>query len=138
MGVIHRFTGREGGWDWDGVPVQEYGAARPGVTVRRFISRADNSNNMEVRYFEMEPGASTSCERHSYEHSVLILRGRGTARLGDEVITVAFGDAVFVPVNEIHQFRASEGETLGILCAVLDKDVRPLVHGEQTITHFDG
>lgn len=138
MTVIHHFTGRDGGWDWEGVPIQEYGAARPGVSVRRFISRQDNSNNMEVRYFEMEPGASTSFEQHNYEHSVLVLRGHGTVRLGDETFPIAFGDAVFVPSDEIHQFRAAADAHLGILCAVLDRELRPIVHGEQHITHFEG
>ena len=136
MSVIHRFTGRDGGWDWEGVPVQEYGAARPGVSVRRFISRQDASNNMEMRYFEMQPGASTSHERHNYEHAVLVLRGHGTILLGEEIIPIGFGDAIFIASDEIHQLRAAEDDTLGVLCAVLDRDLRPSVHGEQTLTRF--
>ena len=134
MSVIHRFTGIDGGWDWEGVPVQDYGSARPGVTVRRFISRQDHSSNMEVRYFEMQPGASTSHERHNYEHAVLVLRGHGTARLGEQTVPIACGHAIFVAADEVHQFCAAADDTLGVLCAVLDKDLRPTVHGEQTIT----
>jgi quercetin dioxygenase-like cupin family protein len=133
MSVIHRFNGADGGWDWEGVPVHDYGPQRPGVTVRRFISRQDGSNNIEVRYFELQPGATSNFESHNYEHAVLVLRGRGGVRLGDEVHPIQFGDAIFVESDQIHQFRAAEDGVLGFLCAVLDKDLRVSVHGEQRL-----
>jgi quercetin dioxygenase-like cupin family protein len=136
MSIIHSFQGVEGGWDWEGVPILGYGPARPGVTVRRFISRRDGSHNMEIRYFEIEPGATTNFESHNYEHAVLILRGRGTVRLGEQIHPIKFGDAVFVSADEIHQFRASDDDTLGLMCAVLDKDLRVTVHGEQHLTKY--
>ncbi len=137
MSVIHRFQGDNGGWDWAGVPVHNYGPARPNVSVRRFISRQDNSNNLELRYFELEPGACSNYEQHNYEHAVLVLRGRGTIRLGTELWPIQFGDAIFVSADEIHQFRAAANEPLGFMCAVLDKDLRVTVHGEQTLVMFD-
>jgi len=133
MSVIHRFIGAEGGWDWEGVPVHDYGPLRPGVTVRRFISRQDESNNLEIRYFELQPGATSNFESHNYEHAVLVLRGRGSVCLGDEVHAIQFGDAIFVESDQIHQFRAAENEVLGFMCAVLDKDLRATVHGEQRL-----
>jgi quercetin dioxygenase-like cupin family protein len=136
MSIIHSFQGVNGGWDWDGVPVLSYGTERPGVTVQRFISRRDKSNNLELRYFELEPGTTSNHESHNYEHAVLILRGRGTVRLGEQLRPIKFGDAVFVSADEIHQFRAADDETLGLLCAVLDKDLRVTVHGEQHLTKY--
>jgi quercetin dioxygenase-like cupin family protein len=138
MGIIHAFKGTEGGWDWEGVPVKDYGPERPGVTVRRFISRRDGSNNLEVRYFELEPGATSNFESHNYEHAVLVLRGRGTIRLGEDVHPIQFGDAIFVESDEIHQFRAAEDEKLGFLCAVLDKALRETVQGEQRLVKYPG
>jgi quercetin dioxygenase-like cupin family protein len=131
MSVIHKFSGGNGGWDWDGVPVSSYGPERPGVTVRRFISRRDGSNNMEVRYFELEPGAVSNFENHNYEHAVLVLRGRGTVHLDGVEHPLERGDAIFVNSDSVHQFRAAADETLGFMCAVLDKDLRVTVHGEQ-------
>jgi quercetin dioxygenase-like cupin family protein len=136
MGVIHHFKGQDGNWDWDGIPIGHY-ATRPGVTVQRFIGRRDQSQNMELRYFELEAGACSNFEQHNYEHAVLILRGRGTVRLGEEITPIQFGDAIFVEPNEIHQFRAAEDEALGFMCAVLDKKLRVTVHGEQTLVMFD-
>ena len=134
MGAIHRFQGIDGGWDWEGVPRN---LLQPGVTVQRFVSRRDESNKVELRYFEIEPGASSNHEQHNYEHAVLVLRGRGTIRLGEDVFPVQFGDAVFVGSDEIHQFRATEDELLGFLCTVLDKELRVAVHGEQKLVIFD-
>jgi len=137
MGTIHRFSGVEGGWDWEDVPLRDYGPARPGVTVRRFISRRDKSDKLEVRYFELQPGARSNFEQHNYEHAVLVLRGRGVVRLGEEVFPIQFGDAIYVEPDEVHTFQAAEDDTLGFMCAVLDKDLRVTVYGEQTLTIFD-
>ena len=134
MGVIHRFQGGDGDWAWEGVPRTDL---QPGITAQRFISRQDGSNNLELRYFEIEPGARSNHEQHNYEHAVLFLRGRGTILLGEEIFPVQFGDAVFVEADEVHQFRAAEDEPLGFLCTVLDKELRVKVHGEQTLVIFD-
>ena len=112
MGIIHRFQGKDGGWDWDGVPCTQL---QPGITAQRFISRQDGSDNIEMRYFEIEPGARSNFEKHNYEHAVLVLRGRGEILLGEDVFPVKFGDAVFVEADEIHQFRAAEDELFGFL-----------------------
>ena len=136
MSVIHSFIGVDGGWDWEGVPVLSYGPQRPGVTVQRFISRRDKSNNLELRYFELDPGAVSNFESHNYEHAVLILRGSGTVRLGEQIHPIKFGDVIFVSSDEIHQFLAADDESLGFMCAVLDKELRVTVHGEQTLTKY--
>jgi quercetin dioxygenase-like cupin family protein len=137
MGVIHKFTGRDGGWDWEGVSMADFGSARPDVTVRRFIGRQDDSCNLELRYFELGPGACSNWESHNYEHAVLILRGRGSVRLSGEILPIGCGDAVFVPAGEVHEFMAAEDEALGFMCAVLDRELRVTVHGEQTLAKFN-
>jgi quercetin dioxygenase-like cupin family protein len=134
MSTIHHFLTKDGGWDWEGVPVEQL---QPGVTARRFISRRDGSNQLELRYFELEPGASSHDEQHNYEHAVLVLRGRGAVLLGDEVFSVQAGDAIFVEANERHQFKATADEPFGFLCTVLDPELRVTVHGEQIRILFD-
>lgn len=136
MAVIHRFTGEGGGWAWEGVPVRDYGPNRPGVTVRRFISRQDGSNNLELRYFELQPGSHSNREQHNYEHAVLVLRGHGEVRLGAECSPIAAGDAVFIAAGEVHEFIAAHDDVLGFMCAVLDKQLRAAVHGEQWLELF--
>jgi len=134
MSIIHRFQGSNGSWDWEGVPLEHL---TPEVTARRFISRRDGSNNLELRYFEIQPGAASNCEKHNYEHAVLILRGRGAVLIGDDVFPVQCGDAIFVEPNEKHQFRAAKDALLGFLCAVLDEALRPKALGKQERVLFD-
>jgi len=137
MGTIHRFQGRNGSWAWEGVPLQEYGESRPGVTVQRFISRQDNSNNMEIRYFELQAGMSSNFEKHNYEHAVLVLKGTGTVQIGDEIHEIGFGDAIFIESDDVHRFVAGDEGPLGFMCAVLDKELRFQVHGEQDLVMYD-
>ena len=137
MGTIHRFTGTGGDWAWEGVPLGNYGPSRPGVTVQRFISRKDNLHNLEIRYFEIEPGARSNFEKHNYEHAVLILRGSGSVQLGEKMHPVGMGDSVFVESDEVHRFVAGADEPLGFMCAVLDKELRFTVHGPQDLVMFD-
>ena len=47
------------------------------------------------------------------------------------------GDAVFVESDDLHRFIAGPDEPLGFMCAVLDKELRFTVHGEQELVLFD-
>ena len=131
MGVIHHFKGSKGAWDWEGVPVHDYGNELPGVTVRRFISRQDGSSKIEMRYFELKPGANSNLETHNYDHAVLILRGNGSVRMGNKTFPVKAGDALFVPANEIHQFKADSNKAFGFLCTIIDKGLHESVYGNK-------
>jgi quercetin dioxygenase-like cupin family protein len=137
MGTIHKFKGKNGDWAWEDVNLQEYGAAAPGITVQRFLSRRDNSNNMELRYFELQPGAQSNYEKHNYEHAVLILRGSGRVQLGEKQFDLQTGDTVFVESGEVHRFIAGGDGPFGFMCAVLDKELRFTVHGEQHLEIYD-
>lgn len=128
MGVIHHATGQNGGLDWEDVPVLAYGAGHPGVTVRRFITRRDGARNFELRYFELQPGAHSNLEHHIHDHGVLILRGRGSVRLGDAVHAIAEGDVVYVLPDEVHEFVAAADSVLGFLCVVLHERLRGLAY----------
>ena len=117
-------------------PCSVCGPERPGVTVQRFISRRDKSNNLAAPLLRSwKPGAVSNFESHNYEHAVLVLRGSGAVRLGERIHPIKFGDVIFVSADEIHQFLAAD-ETLGFMCAVLDKELRVTVHGEQHLTKY--
>jgi quercetin dioxygenase-like cupin family protein len=128
MGVIHRFRGEDGGWDWEGVRMVDYGGGHPGVTVRRFIGHNEGNLNFEMRYFELQPGAHSNLEQHIHEHGVLILRGAGTVRLGTEVFPIGTGDAVFIPAEEIHEFVAADNQIMGFMCVVLNTRLREVAY----------
>ena len=105
---------------WDGVALHPYKddgrALFRDVTRQILFSRPDLAG--ELRYFEVAAGGHSTLERHEHVHGVLILRGRGEALVGEEVLTLAEKDLVTVPPMTWHQFRASAGEPLGFLCMV--------------------
>jgi len=117
MGVIHRHTGQ---FDWEGVSPSHYPSQREmkGVSVRRLIGPSEGALHFALRYFEIEPGGWSSLDQHSHDHGVVVLRGQGQALLGQEECRIAFGDVVYIPPYEVHQFRNVGDEALGLLCIV--------------------
>ena len=79
----------------------------------------------EVRYFEVAPGGHSSLERHAHAHAVMVVKGRGTVRLGDHVEQVGPLDVVYVSPHEVHRFEAHETEPLGFVCIVARERDRP-------------
>ncbi len=120
MGVIHRYKGQ---FDWEGVELSRYPPERDikgmkGVSVRWLIGPAEEAPNFALRYFEVEPGGWTSLDQHAHDHGVVIMRGQGRVRLGEEEFDIAFGDVVYVPGNEVHQFKNTGEEPFGFFCVI--------------------
>jgi len=118
-----------GGFRWQGVEVHPYKAEAThfrGVT--RQLLFAEGAGASELRYFEVAPGGYTTLERHEHAHQVMVLRGRGKALLGNDIVGLEAFDLVGVPPLAWHQFRADAGEALGFLCLVgrdRDRPQRP-------------
>jgi quercetin dioxygenase-like cupin family protein len=123
MGVIHRYNDQ---FDWDGVSPSRYpsGQKVQGVSVRWLISSAEKAPNFALRYFEVEPGGWTSLHQHAHDHGVMVFRGRGRVLLGDEESDIGFGDVVYIPPHELHQFKNIGDEPLGFLCVIPARESR--------------
>lgn len=83
--------------------------------------------DFELRYFELAPGGYSSLERHEHPHAVVVLKGRGTVRLGETVEEVGPFDVVYVAPQEVHRFSADSAEALGFLCIVDRHRDRPVL-----------
>lgn len=112
---------------WPEVPVRRYREDEEGprVTRRVLIDRDDPGLAGEMRYFEVAPGEATRFERHEHAHAVVVLAGRGRVRLGDEVVSVAPFDLVYVAPRTPHRFFAATDSPLGFLCLVDRERDRP-------------
>lgn len=131
--MIAKFTD----WNWDSVPVDRY-KDEPGtwVSVTRRTLAAGAGIGFEMRYFEVGPGGYTSLERHQHEHAVMVVRGQGRVRLGDETHEVAAFDVVHVPSGTPHQFENPTGEPFGIVCTVdAERDRPELLAASEGVTH---
>lgn len=121
--------------EWAGIEPRRY--KQEGETVRFLdVTRhtllgagrggAADSLNFEVRYFEVAPGGYSSLERHAHPHAVMIVKGRGTVRLGNIAEPVAALDVVYVAPRDVHRFSADAGEALGFVCVVDRERDRPI------------
>ena len=128
MSGVRRFApdaaGQFGWADVERLRYKEEGTA-PFRDITRQVLFAQPDQECELRYFEIAPGGYSTLERHRHTHAVLILRGRGTVRLGDSEQPVAERDLVTIDPLTWHQFRAAADSALGFLCLVSKVRDRP-------------
>lgn len=127
MGVVHRFVREGDRWLWSGVLRKVYpsgsGSSDPrGVSVQWLVGNEEKAPFFAIRYFEVEPGGQTVLDQHPHDHGVFVLRGRGRVRLGEEYYELGFGDVVYIPGNEVHQFFNEGEEIFAFLCVIPNKD----------------
>jgi quercetin dioxygenase-like cupin family protein len=91
------------------------------VKVRWLITKDMGAPNFAMRLFEVESGGKSPCHKHPWEHEVFILEGKGKLVGEDKERAFSEGDVVFVPPNEMHQFKNDGKTTLKFLCLVPHK-----------------
>jgi len=89
-----------------------------GASMAIMVGRGDGAPNFALRQFRVEPGGHTPHHSHDYEHEVYVVAGAGTAHLSGEDRPIRAGDVLYVPADEVHQFRADAGKELRFLCVV--------------------
>ena len=94
-------------------------------TTRHIIKGKEEGGAFDVRYFEIKPGGYTSLERHRHIHSVICVRGRGYAIVGEKVHRLESLDHIYVPPKTPHQFVNEAKGPFGFLCIVDSRRDRP-------------
>jgi len=89
-----------------------------GCKIRHLISEADGAPHFAMRQFEVAPGGHTPHHKHAYEHEVFVLEGSGVVLQGEREFAIGPGSVVFVPANQVHQFRATGDRPLKYLCLI--------------------
>ncbi|MFI5386671.1 MAG: cupin domain-containing protein [Fimbriimonadales bacterium] len=117
---------QSGAFEWPGVDIKEYKPGHSRAVTRRTLLEP-NGTQFEVRYFEVAPEGHTSFEKHEHEHCVVVLRGNGRVRLGDEWSDISLHDTVYVGPMVPHQFENAGVEPFGILCVVDRERDRPIL-----------
>lgn len=93
--------------------------------------------NFQTRYFEIEPDGYSSLEYHRHPHSVIILRGKGSLVLGNELHSIHQHDLIFIAPETLHQFHADENDYLGFICIVDRYRDKPTVPNKEYLsTHI--
>ncbi len=86
--------------------------------IRWLITKEMGAPNFAMRLFEMAPGGFSPLHNHAWEHEVFVLEGQGGIFDGEKTTPLQGGDVVFVPPNELHQFRNSGEAQLKFLCLI--------------------
>ncbi|MFY9665106.1 MAG: cupin domain-containing protein [Candidatus Cybelea sp.] len=122
---MHRRIVRAIGEGWEGVEAAGYTPEAPGTGVARHTLVGERKSNpsepgpaMELRYFEVQPGAASRLEKHEHEHYVIVRRGLGYAVIGDTATEIGADDVVYVAPLELHQFVNRGDEPFGFYCFV--------------------
>jgi quercetin dioxygenase-like cupin family protein len=87
------------------------------VRIKWLINEKDGAPNFIMRHFTLEPNGFTPYHTHDWEHEVYVLEGQGKVRYEDTEEDIQPGDAILIPPNKKHQFRAGSGK-LKFLCLV--------------------
>ena len=88
------------------------------VDMQIMVGRDDGAPTFALRHFVVHPGGHSPLHRHNYEHEVYIVEGEGEAECAGEVRSVQSGDVLFIPANDLHQFRNRSARDFRFLCLV--------------------
>ena len=100
----------------EAAPVDMEGAVN--CCIRCLIGPDDAAPSFSMRQFEVAPGGHTPKHAHAYEHEVFVLEGSGVALEGEREHPLRPGSAVYVPPNQLHQFRNTGPGPLKFLCLI--------------------
>ena len=130
-GALHkrRHIGVSTEFTWAGRPAVDYKAdqALPfeGVSRVELIGKAGEQAQYDLRYFELSPNGYTSLEKHAHTHTIIGVRGSGTAWIAGEEIDVQPNDVVYIDTLEPHQLRNPGPDPFGFYCIVDHERDRP-------------
>ena len=139
MSTIRKLVeGAAGEFGWQAVDRLEYKAegSAPFKDITRQVLFSQPDHASELRYFEIAPGGYSTLEQHQHTHAVLILRGRGTVRIGPDVQPIAEHDLVTVDPLTWHQFHAATDSALGFLCLVSKERDKPVLPSTQQLNEL--
>jgi quercetin dioxygenase-like cupin family protein len=95
------------------------------IKVRWLITKEMGAPNFAMRLFEVEPDGYSPLHNHPWEHEVFILEGEGAVFDGAKSTPIKPNDVVFVPPDEMHQFKNTGKQTLKFLCLIPHSTQQP-------------
>ena len=113
----------------DSVAAETVGAGTG--TVRQVLIGPEEAPNFALRRFIMQPGGGMPTHTNRVEHEQYVLRGEARVGIGDEVLAVAKGDAVFIPAGVPHWYEALGDEPFEFICVVPNKPDRITMISDQ-------
>ena len=91
-----------------------------GTTMQVLIS-SEEAPNFAFRKFVMEPHGGMPKHTNQVEHEQYVLKGSASIEIGGEMFEVSAGDAVFIPAQVSHSYKAGE-DGFEFICVVPNKE----------------
>jgi quercetin dioxygenase-like cupin family protein len=85
--------------------------------VQLLIGADDGAPNFAMRRFIMSAGGGMPRHTNEVEHEQFVLAGRARISLGDDVVEVVSGDAVYIPAGVPHSYEVLEAP-FEFLCVI--------------------
>lgn len=99
--------------------VDESGAQ--GAKIRWLVTKEEGAPAFAMRELQLDSSGFTPLHKHPWEHEVYVLAGEGVVRGGDDEKILLPGTVVFIPPDELHQFRNTGKDMLRFLCLIPHK-----------------
>lgn len=118
------------GFRWTSVKLEKYKEEKESwSSVARMVLTGNHgeSAKFSLRYFEISPQGFTSLEKHTHEHVIICIRGRGKIVLDNKKYQINYLDTIYVSPNTIHQLINPYDEPFGFFCIVDSKRDKPIV-----------
>lgn len=135
-----RITFHSEAFRWSGIEPQAYkfslgdqrGMGWRGIARFTLAGPPVIPSKFEFRYFEVDPGGYSSLEKHAHVHSILVVRGKGKALVGGQVVELNLFDLLYVPPNTPHRWINESEEPFGFICPVdAQRDLPQAVSDEE-------
>jgi len=124
---LHRFDSKS--YHWSGVKEEAYkkpDGSWADVVRHTLIGGRGENTDFHLRYFEVAPGGMTSLERHTHEHVVVGVRGRGVCHVRKKDYAIGLLDVIYIPPGAEHQLRNEGKRPFGFFCIVDAERDRPM------------
>lgn len=99
------------------MPVEETGVE--GLTARWIITASQGAENFSMRLLELASLKSTPMHKHSSEHEIFVLVGRGEVVTDEGATPIREGSVIYISSNETHQFVNTGASALRFIDAVM-------------------
>jgi len=109
-------------FSYNEVKAEDAGEGTSRLKVRWLITKEMGAPNFAMRLFEVEPGGYSPLHKHPWEHEVFVLKGEVTVVGDGKEKNCVHDDVVFIPPNEMHQFKNKSDSTVMFLCLVPIRD----------------
>jgi ribulose-bisphosphate carboxylase large chain len=123
-----RMMKRGNNYTWSGVRTERYkcGDGTWSDVVRRtLVGDKGEKTRFHLRYFEVAPGGHTTLERHTHEHVVTGIRGKGVCTVKGRKYEINELDTIYIPPDAPHQLSNPHKEPFGFFCVVDARRDRP-------------